>query len=73
MRHFITNSETPEPPLKKNSLAIVEWLIDNPILLLISSLICVLMSWRLSLPIKQLKNGNSSVNRKVRDSLSPEK
>lgn len=48
-------------PNQKKSLALVEWLIDNPLLLLLTALIistpiCVILAWHLTQPLRQLKN-----------------
>ena len=48
-------------PNQKESLALVEWLIDNPLLLLLTALlismpICATLAWHLTQPLRQLKN-----------------
>jgi len=48
-------------PNQKKSLALIEWLIDNPLLLLLTALLvstplCAFLAWHLTHPLRQLQN-----------------
>ena len=64
-------------PNKKKSLELLEWLIDNPFLLLmiaiiISGPICVFFAWHLTLPLRQLMDLSTQVARGDLDVSFPE-
>ncbi len=53
-------------PNQKESLAFVEWLIDNPGLLLLTALfistpLCAFLAWHLTYPLRQLQNAATKV------------
>jgi two-component system sensor histidine kinase CpxA len=53
-------------PNQKKSLALIEWLLDNPLLLLLTAIIisapiCVLFAWTLTLPLRQLRDLSTQV------------
>ncbi|MEI6896430.1 MAG: ATP-binding protein [Psychromonas sp.] len=53
-------------PNKKTTLALVEWLLDNPLLLLLTALIistpiCVIFAWYLTLPLRRLRDLSTQV------------
>lgn len=55
-------------PNQKKSLELVEWLLDNPLLLLLTAIvisapICVFFAWNLTLPLRQLRDLSSQVAR----------
>jgi len=53
-------------PNKKKSLELIEWLLDNPLLLLLvaiitSGIICVFFAWHLTLPLRELMDLSTQV------------
>ena len=64
-------------PNQKKSLELVEWLLDNPLLLiltgiLISMPICAFFAWHLTLPLRQLRGISTKVARGELDIPFPE-
>jgi len=60
----------------KESLAIIEWLIDNPLLLLVIALListplCAFLAWHLTKPLRQLQNVANRVARGELDAPFP--
>ena len=63
-------------PKKARSLALIQWLIENPLLLLITALfistpICAFLAWNLTKPLRQLQNVANKVARGQLDTPFP--
>ena len=61
---------------QKESLALIEWLIDNPLLLLVIALListplCAFLAWHLTKPLRQLQNVANRVARGELDTPFP--
>jgi two-component system sensor histidine kinase CpxA len=64
-------------PNQKKSLELVEWLVDNPLILLltviiISAPICAFFAWHLTLPLRQLQDISIKVAQGALDTPFPE-
>lgn len=61
---------------KKESLRLIEWLIDNPLLLLLAALLvstplCALLAWNLTKPLRQLQQATNKVAQGELDARFP--
>lgn len=63
-------------PNQKESIALIEWFIDNPLLLLLSALmistpLCAFLAWHLTQPLRQLQNTANKVAQGELDTTFP--